>query len=1542
MEILRNTNIDYTELEEFIEKRRTYFSDKFNMISEYRREKQINDDYKGRQLLELIQNADDAGSKFVKIEIDTIKKTLRVCNEGEPFTVGGYRSLMITNLSTKRKKKYIGNKGLGFRSVLNWSEKVSIESSNSTVIFSNEKAKSNYYELYPNDEVRKNILVEFDYHDGIVPFPIFALPSIVKNKSNSEYTKIEIDYHASVEKDILNQVQTLRKEVLLFLNHIEKIQISIDESNTEYLSSRENDTIKIDDTIWKLYTNRIDGIDPVLPDRYKNPDSNEEESYSLKIAIQEGLKDNVNKLFTYFPTKISLQFPMVIHGTFELDSSRNRITETDKNKFLVGELIKLIFEIGNSFFGEKATWDKLRLLNYKGNKDSVLEEFGFYKSIDAKLKTLPVFPCLDGKYKSYHEIKYYSNNFSEIIEEIEQQLVFPDMLQKIPDDLTQFFKEQFPNYQIERKYVEKNLKERVESISKEIYDKVSVSLYAKWLTQLSYYFVNKGTLLSVLYNEKQKLIESTNTIFTPPSKNALIEVPEHIKMDYLNSDLFNGLVNSFKISDDNEKARKLKDKLESFVNIQSFEPAPVLTKIVTNTNQLINGTTDLTEKKRYSTEMIKSLFNYYNLSSRAKDSQIRTSNIPVINQLGEIIYSKESFLSDQYPIGKIRQELLGNLYGPELLIAPASVLGLNNNEEIEEFLVDFLGVNKFLQLERIEEKTNPTPSYINFVFSLKTKPDRFRSAKVTYTQIKNIEVVKSRLNEGTLTKEDFICWICLDSDIKEKLHSYSDSEFRYDLINQVSNTYGYKLADVPSYVRFQLNEIKLFNGYLLNDLGTPIINDFQIDFRNPKFLNRSIDSSVIKETLIQLGAKTEFVDLPIARIEAILKSLPLKDEHGKHARKIYQLAIDRFKEKNELLNSYDGLELHTTRDKVKKYHPYLDVFYANNIGLPRKILNEKALLNYPKRSGEQNISDFFKVKTFDHIEYSAKDHSINEYSSGELGKYLKKIRPFILVHRLQRLKSENDIREAIKIIKSLNIILCDKLIYDFNGIHNEAETYDFVPSKDDKFTYLIKYDSENKIEFLKQDSNLSDVISEIYSIAFDLANLRSEIRAIFRNDLHDTNHQIIEEFGEENLLNAKSKLEITHGELNFWKAIYSIKGLLKVMPSFDDENDFRKIISEQFQIERSIISQIDFDFLEWKSNLNSLKELFIKLEVTVSDFNINTGLDINFQELHDDQIRLEVEKIKQDFIVHLWKKLSEDKIENQKTFISTINNISVMVATKISEEERYALDLPYSELVLHKIEELYGFKVTTAEVESNYLLLYNNNVSAIGLSESTINTLSSEDRSVLYFNLSKELVAKFKLQFSDSTLGSNEPMIPANNESTAPSNEPNKSITDLSPSDKKGKAVRHKKRNGISNGRGSGSHSFEDDLARKELGKKSEEEVLKSLKEMYTEENVVWLSGYSNHPEKGDYWGFDIKYRESRQADWNFVEVKSFYKGTFFFTQTEMDVAMQNLDRYYIFLVSEEGINSILFRNILDDNNELNFENDYFSVEVKDYKFTRL
>ena len=97
------------------------------MIASYNGEKETYKGYNGRQLLELIQNCDDEGSDRILLELNQSSCEISISNTGKPFSEEGYRSLTISNLSAKTsKRKFIGNKGLGFRSVVNWSKEISI------------------------------------------------------------------------------------------------------------------------------------------------------------------------------------------------------------------------------------------------------------------------------------------------------------------------------------------------------------------------------------------------------------------------------------------------------------------------------------------------------------------------------------------------------------------------------------------------------------------------------------------------------------------------------------------------------------------------------------------------------------------------------------------------------------------------------------------------------------------------------------------------------------------------------------------------------------------------------------------------------------------------------------------------------------------------------------------------------------------------------------------------------------------------------------------------------------------------------------------------------------------------------------------------------------------------------------------------------------------------------------------------------------------------------------------------------------------------
>lgn len=100
---------------------------------------QVEHQYHGRFLIELIQNAHDAlpdvreigCSSRIAIVLDpsdSLHGSLLVANDGQPFTSSNFERLSQLGQSDKDPQKSIGNKGLGFRSVLEISERPEVYS----------------------------------------------------------------------------------------------------------------------------------------------------------------------------------------------------------------------------------------------------------------------------------------------------------------------------------------------------------------------------------------------------------------------------------------------------------------------------------------------------------------------------------------------------------------------------------------------------------------------------------------------------------------------------------------------------------------------------------------------------------------------------------------------------------------------------------------------------------------------------------------------------------------------------------------------------------------------------------------------------------------------------------------------------------------------------------------------------------------------------------------------------------------------------------------------------------------------------------------------------------------------------------------------------------------------------------------------------------------------------------------------------------------------------------------------------------------------
>src|SRR5690606_35727353 len=113
----------------------------------------------------------------------------------------------------------IGNKGLGFRSIINWSDQIEIRSNNLSLIY-NENGKRNFFHTYFNKEKRNRILKDEGLIASAVPVPFLGIPKVNTIESGDYVTSIIITYKQEPKylESILNQVTEITPETLFFLS----------------------------------------------------------------------------------------------------------------------------------------------------------------------------------------------------------------------------------------------------------------------------------------------------------------------------------------------------------------------------------------------------------------------------------------------------------------------------------------------------------------------------------------------------------------------------------------------------------------------------------------------------------------------------------------------------------------------------------------------------------------------------------------------------------------------------------------------------------------------------------------------------------------------------------------------------------------------------------------------------------------------------------------------------------------------------------------------------------------------------------------------------------------------------------------------------------------------------------------------------------------------------------------------------------------------------------------------------------------------------
>jgi len=1410
------------KIEEEIETRKEiYKKSPSDMISAYNREIETEKEYNGRQLLELLQNADDEQSDEVLIELDTKKNTLTISNCGDnctPFSYKGIRSLMISNLSSKRSTRFIGNKGLGFRSIINWGKKITINSNGLDIIYSRDIVDNTFNELFDINEQAK-IRKDEEISENINPIAFLSIPNIIENTQNDWTTSITIQYKNNYLQDIQKQIYELRDEIILFLNHIEKLVVKID--NDIQLNIKKETLLKK----WKIYEKKGN-----LPKEFWN-NQNEEENFDLKIALQDNLDNDIKELFSYFPTKIDINFPFIIHGIFELNSSRNELNNSPKNRYILKQLVKLIVETAKDITKEEVSYKPLEMLSYKHeNKHKILEELEFYKAIDNAIEELEIFPCLDGKYRKMSEV-IYSNELSIFVKDTSNQNLFNNLLIPINDKIS------FNSYHLNTSIETKSLNDLSKNI-KSIDERIEL-IYLFYTT-----FTHKHKLI-FLIDENQELVNLNDEVYTPISKDYNFTIPSFVKIKFIHQELFDKLILKFKIVS-TDKARELQRKLKEITNIQSYEPAQVLQKIITSTNKELEK--EDSNHSKIIKEMVQSLYKNYRLLDKTKiPSETR---IQLLNKDNDLYDSKKLFLSKSYPSGELTELLFEDIIPDKAFLADISIYDFKSEslEDIEAFFI-WLGVNKHTRFESITEDNH----YINFVFTQIKKPTSYRDSSL---QLKKIYGYKELIK--TLSPEKIILWFILDEKIKIQLdNSLNTDLFKYSKDREYRGYHYHTIQEKASYILYQIISSGIFKNYLITtDKLSKLANENTIDFNSKLFKKFDIGEHDIKALLLKIGAVEKFEDLSIKRVKEILRDLPNKNPDGKQTQTIYK-AIRNHK---AVLND-SNIKLCAKKDGELGYYNRDEVYYVNSRKLPKNILNDTAIINIPPRLG--NVIEFFGIKDVKDIKIDIKSHNRNEGLTKEFKEFFEKIKTYILVYRFENLKDESTKKSELSKLKDTEIFLCDDISYEKNSIESKLSNNDYL--SEDKIFYIK---IENKVlNEIKRTLDFRETFADIIGAIFNISTIDNFDR-IVSDEIEETEEIIKRNIGYEALQEAREYLNIADEFSSFWRVIYQLK-----KGTHSDKYIIDKL--DDIKEELNVLSNIVY--MDYK-NLNSytvIIELFKELDISVEEFNDKAYYKIDFREYH-------IKNLKNTFNDNLFKfkQLLHKKCEETSTQKEFLNRIGEY--ENYSQEFENRLDINYQEIVKEFIKETFGFDLDD-EIESIDLeSIYDTNKKKIDFEEIEA---SNEYRSLLYFDSKIDeiktyikslipIVSKSIIE-NDSAKKIKEIVSPtlstpkqSHENSSQPSTKPHKVTSSQN------------KRN-------------------KEIGDNAEQEVYNSLVKEFKIENVEWVS------KNDDTAGYDIKYK-NEAGEWKYVEVKKYSNQMFYLSKGEKEFAEENKDNYEIFLVGDD------------------------------------
>jgi len=1220
-----------------------YILDPNRILADYRKEIAEIKGYHGRELLELLQNAVDelAGTENRSVYISLNDGLLTIYNNGNVFTYDGFISLMYSNLSPKHNKaEYIGNKGTGFRSILNWAKSVRIYSGDLSVEFSDSYAVEMLNELLDNESVKAFYKTHEDVH-----LATLVAPKIIDRLPRKNYdTVIQVSLKDGIINRVIDQFKKINVKTLLFLEKLEHLTVEINGDIAVYdksYSDSEGETSTI-----KIATSQngesIEQDEWAVIFREGNFDNRK---YGVTIAYKTDMSVKPDVLFSYFKTKVQFPVPALVHATFDLNADRNHLAETEANKHILKVVCDTLVELALLTATESVNYAPLALLSTVGGfpADLSWEDFNicdyYYDAIAEK----NVLPTVNGIYISFNESpRFYDSTIADYLSGDAFGSLMPYTDNMTVCNMVRAIAKH-KGASLRYKYAD-----IVNGINRILPDLSISARAALWLSFIKEYGNNVVAINRPLFvlDANGKSVNDNIQVFLPSEGTSFPSPPDFTRIVFLNREL---VLSLRELRGKDATLRGLANELSKF-NVREYNLANIINAVI---SKLRSREHQESKKTRGCYEnTLEWLWKLWN-ANVLKNEMSAISAVPLLSRNGSAKNASELFFGRD-----LGNDITENLFDgvADYFVAYPRRISLSKTTvpRYVEFLSS-LGVSYYPRKKIVQLRPIPE-GYKELIYQSIKYPllagdncyhnsNEFRNADFAYVSVATTERIDDILNKAST--KSIIDWIRNDDSLRQLLTDYEQSTSR----GYVSNNYQQKYREIggeqlASYLRFIFATSKwievdgqryspkqcLFVNKIGSRFAPLIVSPDLGSFINNQ--NRRIaETTAIQDILEQIGAAADYFELDTDTFYSLLLKLPQVDVDGDISKALYAAVLKeggfhRFNNKSQAYRQF------MRSGKVyckfsKTFEDLQTVYYLTENTVSREILKDFRLIAIPSRQNQESIKRILGVSPL-RIKGSVVGEPIIHSDSTSFEQDFYDFICYAFCSRVDTAK-----QSEISTVKALQVQLCTHIDADYGKGIVALGDNSYIRGKN--CVYVQAPTNFHSLKQLKSNVGFCSAIAELFLTTIDIQDekLYGYVRSLYEKEPHNRKALILHDFDDLSILKrSRETLSRTQSVKEmFIAACVLIAGELTVTTLHEE------------------INKINFrDFASF-SNAEILITILRTLNTDVEDFNERSEIPIDLCQYYNSKLRSLVEENEEKYKNILFDLLADESPSKQRLFL---------------------------------------------------------------------------------------------------------------------------------------------------------------------------------------------------------------------------------------------------------------------------------------------------